>query len=139
MSSLGNAANLHLIRGTLMYLTQQHLSHDVTSLLFFSALVCVYCIHERYCPFPTPPSHQVFRHTHTTHYLICSTCSMHLSQHTSHDVTCSPLFFNACVCVYYFHEGYFPSQPPSTPPHYLNLSMRQWRIWKMVSGPPTQT
>ena len=65
----GNAANLHLIRGTLMYLIQ-HISHDVTSLLFFSAFVCVYCIHERYCPLPhsaTSPSFST--HTHTTHYV----------------------------------------------------------------------
>ena len=47
---------------------------------------------------------------------------MYLSQHTSHGVACSPLFFNACVCVYYIHEGYFPSQPPSTPTHYHPLS-----------------
>ena len=139
MFSLENAANLHLIRRTLMHLIQ-HISHNATSLLCFSVSVCVYCIHERSCPLPhwaTPPS--ISTHAHTTHYVICSTCSMYLSQHTSHDVTCSPLFFNACVCVYYFHEGYFPSRPPSTPPHYLNLSMRRWHIWKMVSGPPTQT
>ena len=141
MSSLGNAANLHLIRGTLMY-PIQHMSHDVTSLLLFNAFVCVYCIHERYCPLPhsaTPPSISTHTHTHTTHYIMCSTCSMYLSQHTSHDVTCSPLFFNACVCLCYIHESYFLSQPPSTPSHYLNPSMRQWRIWKMVSSPPTQT
>ena len=122
-----------------MYLLH-HISDDVTSLLFFSAFVCVYCIHERYCPLPhsaTPPS--ISTHTHTTYYVICSTCSMYLSQHTSHDVTYSPLFFNACVCLYYIHESYFPSQPLSTPPHYRNLCMRQWHIWKMVSGPPTQT
>ena len=64
MSSLGQAANLHLIRGTLLYLIQ-HISHDVTSLLFFSA----FCIHERYCPLPhsaTPPN--ISTHTQHTTY-----------------------------------------------------------------------
>ena len=68
MSSLGNAANLHLIRRTLMYLIQ-HKPDDVTSSLFFRAFVCVYCIHERYCPLPhaaTPPSISTNTHTHNT-------------------------------------------------------------------------
>ena len=72
MSPVGNAANLHLIRGTLTYLIQ-HISHDVTSLLFvFSAFVCVYCIHEGYCAFShsaTPLNISTHTHTHTTHYV----------------------------------------------------------------------
>ena len=110
-------------------------------LALLNALACVYCIHERYCP-PSPlrhPTEYFDTHTHTTHYIMCSTCSMYLSQHTFHDVTFSPLFFNACVCVYYIHESYFLFPAPSTPSHYLNPSMRQWRIWNMVSRSPTQT